>query len=425
MSYDIDLNTVSLDKKEFALFLICRGDFIFPLATTILSLLDSTPSFNDDIIIATGGDKYFNPHYKNILKEIYPNIVFTEYTDEFISNSLQKTNLVTNRILTLYSRYFAFDFLDVYRQILILDTDILVNNDISQFKELYGCGFAARKTTITLDNRFMSQLRHDILDFKKLYVLNTGVLYIDDTIPIRSQQLLANHQLYSSLKTKEKTKAGMEENIICISLYEYSTHFTDLSYLYHSYPTTADCDSAIIIHTKELAKFWNSAILNFAFPKWNIYFNQWKNIISKEANKGKLSISDIPKINLSNEYFNFPLESWKIISIFSREQRWQKFWKNVNLYCSYIYPIDISNRLKQRSFFIKELNLGLTVTISSPKSFTFIFKNDLDDYDLKRLFMSLQKSFKGVANADTVQFTIQDEKLENIFREINRFISTL
>ena len=328
-------SNISIKKRELAIFLVCRGDLFYPLATTLLSLLENSPEFNHDIIIATGGDAYISKNDKHIISQIYSNIHFLEFTDEFIIKNIggfMNNYFKPSTPLQLLSRYYAFDLLSIYKQIILLDTDVIINKDINEFKSFYGSGVAARKTTWKIKDHIYSVKPNSPI--ANDYGVNVGVLYIDDTCSLKSQSFIETHKIYAPMEQV----GGPEENIISVCLSLNRIQCIELPYNYHSYYTTAKCDDSIVIHSCRRDKFWNSNFLFYAFPKWRDYFNEWK----KLGGSGNL--------NLSEKFYDFPKESWKITSIFVRENRWINFWKTVTKYDLKIYPLELSNRLKRRSF---------------------------------------------------------------------------
>ena len=125
-------------KKKIALLLCSTGNEAFAVGNVIIGakkyLFQNLKDEEYDVVFYT--DK-LEPNDEKALKTIFPRIIIRIYKPPF-DNRTQNTDMFTYYSQFTYARFEGFDLLDNYKQLFYIDTDVVIQKDISHIINIKG-----------------------------------------------------------------------------------------------------------------------------------------------------------------------------------------------------------------------------------------------------------------------------------------------
>ena len=238
-------------KKKIALLLCSTGNEAFAVGNVIIGTkkyLFQNLSYEDyDIIFYT--DKLEGKD-ENALKNIFPKIIIKIYKSPFSKEMLNLRELNHFSSFT-YARFEAFNLLEEYEKVFYVDTDIVIQKDISEIiniKTPLAISYFANKMTVS------GNFTKENMDLVKGYDLNkvsiiAAVFLINDS--------LNNYQIMSKwCYDKAEEYKTNDQSILNLLIQEFDIETHDLTESYGAYPTSSIAKDAHIIHAIGPAKFW-------------------------------------------------------------------------------------------------------------------------------------------------------------------------
>ena len=238
-------------KKKIALLLCSTGNEAFAVGNVIIGakkyLFQNLPYENYDIIFLT--DK-LESEDENALKNIFPKIIIKIYKSPFSKEMLNLRELNHFSSFT-YARFEAFNLLEEYEKVFYVDTDIVIQKDISEIiniKTPLAISYFANKMTVS------GNFTKENMDLVKGYDLNkvsiiAAVFLINDS--------LNNYQIMSKwCYDKAEEYKTNDQSILNLLIQEFDIETHDLTESYGAYPTSSIAKDAHIIHAIGPAKFW-------------------------------------------------------------------------------------------------------------------------------------------------------------------------
>ena len=238
-------------KKKIALLLCSTGNEAFAVGNIIIGakkyLFQNLPYENYDIIFYT--DKLEGKD-ENALKNIFPKIIIKIYKSPFSKEMLNLRELNHFSSFT-YARFEAFNLLEEYEKVFYVDTDIVIQKDISEIiniKTPLAISYFANKMTVS------GNFTKENMDLVKGYDLNkvsiiAAVFLINDS--------LNNYQIMSKwCYDKAEEYKTNDQSILNLLIQEFDIETHDLTESYGAYPTSSIAKDAHIIHAIGPAKFW-------------------------------------------------------------------------------------------------------------------------------------------------------------------------
>ena len=238
-------------KKKIALLLCSTGNEAFAVGNIIIGakkyLFQNLPYENYDIIFYT--DK-LESEDENALKNIFPKIIIKIYKSPFSKEMLNLRELNHFSSFT-YARFEAFNLLEEYEKVFYVDTDIVIQKDISEIiniKTPLAISYFANKMTVS------GNFTKENMDLVKGYDLNkvsiiAAVFLINDS--------LNNYQIMSKwCYDKAEEYKTNDQSILNLLIQEFDIETHDLTESYGAYPTSSIAKDAHIIHAIGPAKFW-------------------------------------------------------------------------------------------------------------------------------------------------------------------------
>ena len=238
-------------KKKIALLLCSTGNEAFAVGNVIIGakkyLFQNLPHEDYDIIFYT--DKLEGKD-ENALKNIFPKIIIKIYKSPFSKEMLNLRELNHFSSFT-YARFEAFNLLEEYEKVFYVDTDIVIQKDISEIiniKTPLAISYFANKMTVS------GNFTKENMDLVKGYDLNkvsiiAAVFLINDS--------LNNYQIMSKwCYDKAEEYKTNDQSILNLLIQEFDIETHDLTESYGAYPTSSIAKDAHIIHAIGPAKFW-------------------------------------------------------------------------------------------------------------------------------------------------------------------------
>lgn len=238
-------------KKKIALLLCSTGNEAFAVGNVIIGakkyLFQNLRAQDYDIIFLT--DKLESKD-ENALKNIFPRITIEIYKSPFSKNMLNLRELNHFSSFT-YARFEAFNLLEQYKKVFYVDTDIVIQKDISKIINIetpLSISYFANKMPVS------GNFTKENIDLVKDYDLNkvsiiAAVFLINDK--------LNDYQIMTKwcYKKAEEYKTN-DQSILNLLIQEFNIETHDLTESYGAYPTSNISKDAHIIHAIGPAKFW-------------------------------------------------------------------------------------------------------------------------------------------------------------------------
>lgn len=238
-------------KKKIALLLCSTGNEAFAVGNVIIGakkyLFQNLSAQDYDIIFLT--DK-LESEDENAIKNIFPRIIIEIYKSPFSKNMLNLRELNHFSSFT-YARFEAFNLLERYEKVFYVDTDIVIQKDISEIINIetpLSISYFANKMPVS------GNFTKENIDLVKDYDLNkvsiiAAVFLINDK--------LNDYQIMSKwcYEKAEEYKTN-DQSILNLLIQEFNIETHDLTESYGAYPSSNISKDAHIIHAIGPAKFW-------------------------------------------------------------------------------------------------------------------------------------------------------------------------
>ena len=244
-----------------AVVLSCDERLVFALGNVIYQLRDY--NFIDDIVIYL---KNFDNKLKDRISKISSKIRVIDFNDKDVIEYL-KFNVESNNFLKVYgymvfAKFLAFDLLEEYDNIILLDVDILILKDFS---------FILSNTPISYKSR--GRLNQYLECSDEYTVPNAGVVAINKSIfnYIKSPKIVA----FEAVNTFYN-KVNIDEIVLGYMVYKNKLPLRLMNNLpVNISPVNENSLDSAIVHGALPNKFWSHPVASFLFPKWKAYNNNW------------------------------------------------------------------------------------------------------------------------------------------------------
>lgn len=257
-------------KKPLAIVMATDDKAAFAAGTALLSLKTNSPLLfkKAEIIIYNQNLSQAN---KKALRAI-GRVFFKEFKLNFPTNEIKTIRRYSQ--LTL-ARYECFFLLSQYRQVIWLDSDILVKKELLNLLKFKKSGLAIAYD----DNIVASNFSGRIKDFDMLRRnFNVGVLVFSDNMlnPVK-----AGAWCYKQTKTLANKLLWIDQGILNLLLQQFSIKPAILPRKFNSHPVLSPIktENALILHAMGDYKFWD----NYPFKEWNTFYKQWIDLGGSEV----------------------------------------------------------------------------------------------------------------------------------------------
>ena len=178
-------------KKKIALLLCSTGNEAFAVGNVIIGakkyLFQNLKDEEYDVVFYT--DK-LEKNDEKALKTIFPRIIIRIYKPPF-DNRTQNTDMFTYYSQFTYARFEGFDLLDNYKQLFYIDTDVVIQKDISHIINIKGdwniCYYGddvkiIDKLKNNASEKTIKNIEKEGFDLRRKEIM-AGIYIINDTLP--------------------------------------------------------------------------------------------------------------------------------------------------------------------------------------------------------------------------------------------------
>ncbi|TXJ43949.1 glycosyltransferase [Brachyspira pilosicoli] len=294
-------------KKKIALLLCSTGNEAFAVGNVIIGakkyLFQNLKDEEYDIVFYT--DK-LEANDENALKKIFPRIIIRIYEPPFNIND--NTADITYYSFFTFARFEIFDMLDDYKTILYMDTDMVIQKDISNIININDCFSISfyKNGTIPLHYKMREFTLNKMKEKYNMDMIRAmaGLFLINDNFP-RYKEL--KEWCYKQIKIYECN----DEDILNICLQEFNVKPNVLSEHYNCMPDSPIVNDAYIVHSIGPAKFWRGTYNKYWEENNKIWIEAGGNTTYNEIYKKRKIIDKIvwliPNYNLRNKVRGFLL----------------------------------------------------------------------------------------------------------------------
>ena len=296
-------------KKKMALLLCSTGNEAFAVGNVIIGakkyLFQNLKDEEYDIVFYT--DK-LESNDEKALKKIFPRIIIKIYEPPFsISDNISD---ITYYTAFAYTRFEIFDMLNDYKKILYMDTDMVIQKDISDIIEFNKTFYISLYKNGTIDLKYKMN-ENLFLKLKEKYNLDilrgcSGIFIVNDDFPRYNE---VKDWCYKQIKIYECN----DENILNICLQEFNVKPNILSEHYNCMPDSPIVNDAYIVHSLGPAKFWRGTYNKFWEENNKIWIEAGGNTSYEESSKKRKLVDKIvwfiPNYNLRNKIRGFLLRN--------------------------------------------------------------------------------------------------------------------
>lgn len=246
------------------------------IGNMLLQLQATNPHLFDEAII------YYIENLKDDDKSIMQSIMpcrFIEFNPS-LPDSLFKLPCFKRFSKLMFARYEMFNLINEYESIVWLDTDILIQGDISQLQTIPNkSGFAilsedpknkSAEKFDTMRTCFSEPIRGYNLN-KYLYC--TGTIVVTNALEKREE---LTKWCYDKTIEWRDYLLQPDQGVINALIQEFKIDAQPIGNGFARFPTYgSNLDTAAYIHTWGRAKLWNDYYLQQRFPKWQEYYEKW------------------------------------------------------------------------------------------------------------------------------------------------------
>ncbi len=249
-------------KKPLAIVMATDDKAAFAAGSALLSLKENSPLLfkKADIIVYY---QNLSPQNRKALRAI-GRVFLKDYRLNFSTSAIRTIYRYSQ--LTL-ARYECFFLLKQYRQVLWLDSDILVRKELTNILKFKKAGFAiAHDDNITACNFAGSIKGFDMLRRN----FNAGILVFSDNM---ANPIKIGAWCYQQTKILAPLLLWADQGILNLALQKFSIKPAVLPRKFNSHPVLSPIktENALVLHAMGDYKFWD----NYPLPDWNKFYNQW------------------------------------------------------------------------------------------------------------------------------------------------------
>ena len=182
----------------------------------------------------------------------------------------------------MFARYEMFSYLDEFETITWLDTDILIQGDLSEMiKSARNTGAAfIREDPVNKTSKHPDRMRTcfntEIGEFDtSRYLYCSGTIVLTDLLIDYSA---CTEWCYRKTVDWADILSLPDQGVLNAAIQQFDIHVTPLcGAKYCCYPyMNRDCSKAVIIHAWGRNKFWNDWYIYNKYSNWGEYYKKWK-----------------------------------------------------------------------------------------------------------------------------------------------------
>ena len=252
------------DKKEKAIVLGITGNLAFAVANVFMGIKKYSPDINADFIV-------FYQDLSEKDKELLCSIIKCKFIEYSFPETKELEDAIKRYSQLSFCRYEMFKMLDEYKKLLWLDSDILIQKDISGVFDYAKTGISLMPEKTTLDECFYEDIQLENINMN-VKNHNSGVLLISDILPNYQN---ATDWLYNrTFQLADKLKF-VDQGILNLMVQELDFQIDKLPEEYNCHPTLEAAKNAAIVHAYAPQKFWKWWDFDYHFREWDKNYKQW------------------------------------------------------------------------------------------------------------------------------------------------------
>ncbi|MEI0516245.1 glycosyltransferase [Brachyspira murdochii] len=300
-------------KKKIALLLCSTGNEAFAVGNVIIGakkyLFQNLKDEDYDVVFYT--DK-LEPNDENALKKIFPRIIIRIYKPPF-DNITKNTDMFTYYSLFTYARFEGFDMLDDYRQLFYIDTDVVIQKDISHVFDIKGdynvCYYGndikiIDKLKNNANQKTIENIIKDGYSLDKKEIM-AGIYILNDTLHCYKEMKKWLYDFVIKYKLND-------EDTLSIAMEHFNIKVNELDKRYNCLPWSEIAKDAYILHSIGPKKFWRDTYNKDWEDNNKIWTEYGGNTTYNEIYKKRKIIDKIvwliPSYNLRNKIRGFLLK---------------------------------------------------------------------------------------------------------------------
>ncbi len=301
-------------KKKIALLLCSTGNEAFAVGNVIIGakkyLFQNLSAEDYDIIFLT--DK-LEKNDELALNKIFPRIIINIYVSPF-KEKVESSAMFFYYSLFTFARFESFDMLNDYEKIFYIDTDIVIQKDISNliytYNEFCICYYGVDikiidKLSHNANEKIIEEIINEGFDLDKKQVM-AGVYIITDKLKCYNQLKEWLYEFVNKYKIND-------EDALNLAIQKFNINVSELDKKYNCFPDGSDYSKeAYILHSIGPAKFWRGTY-NKDWEENNKIWIEAGGNTTYEANAKKRKLIDkivwlIPNYNLRNKLRGYLLQ---------------------------------------------------------------------------------------------------------------------
>lgn len=253
-------------KKNRAIVFTVSNDLAFTIACVLMDIKRLSPTLSDDIIVIHDGISHKD---QNLLSSILP-IKFITYDFPIKDTSIFNQGTLTYFTKMVFSKFECLKLLDEYKNVLLLDYDIILQQDISELFIWCESGIRMMPGGIKVSGNL-----HEPIDDYNMEAEGICACIFVFQDHLKEYKKMYDF-CYASLAKYAKNLYMPEQAIFDFMLQEFNLQISPIDgKVYSPHPTdTENAKNAKIIHSYGQPKFWNG----LENQHWNTNYAEWLKI---------------------------------------------------------------------------------------------------------------------------------------------------
>lgn len=260
------IKNISTNSEKNCIFFSISSDYIFAAANVILGVERFSPGLISKYVIFEDSTDPVDDASKAICKKLFSTKVeFRSYKDPDIGKG--KLYKIYSRFSKLnFCKFKIFDLLSEFDNVLYLDSDVLIQGDVSVLFKKYK-PLAWRPTVVPMCQKLNENClkRWGVTDIDS--APNAGVIFASRELG-NYQNLTSDCYRILEELVELTDRISLDELTFGLLAHEYQINVKTLPGKFNSGTGWKNSESAIIVHSIGKYKFWNDLLRNRLFPKW-------------------------------------------------------------------------------------------------------------------------------------------------------------
>ena len=256
-----------MSKKNLAIVFSGTRDLVFAMANVVIGIKKHSPNLEFDTIVYHDGIcKEDQDRFNKITSTS-----FKFYNGNKYLEKLPETENIKKYSIMSFAIYEIFNLLNIYKRVIYLDSDLLIQKDITEMLSYGPIAMGNGRLTINEACGF------EILDENNNHSARSfGVVIVNDSLP-RYEKLTT--ECYQLTKKYWDTLVFPDQGILNLVMALNKIKIENLPKKYNTGKAQSNLHKATIVHMQGgKSKFWNNGVSNIMFPEWNQNNEYWESL---------------------------------------------------------------------------------------------------------------------------------------------------